>query len=59
VIGLGRRAFNEGLGGDLAKDSEAAAGKVADAAGGLLDPKPDASPPKQIQALRDSFEDIL
>lgn len=59
VIGLGRRAFDEGLGGNLAKDAEAAAGKVADAAGGLLDPKPDESPPKQIQALRDSFEDIL
>ena len=59
VIGLGRRALNDGLSGELAKDTEAAAGRVAGAAGGLLDPKPDASPPKQIQALRDSFEDIL
>jgi predicted KAP-like P-loop ATPase len=59
IIGLGRRAINDGLGADLAKDSEAAAGKVADAAGGLLDQKPDSSPPKQIQALRDCFESIL
>lgn len=59
VIGLGRRALNDGLSGDLAKDSQAAAGKIGSAAGGLLDPRPDASPPKQIQALRDSFEDIL
>lgn len=33
--------------------------EVSDEAGSLLGPKPDDSPPKEIQALRDSFEEAL
>lgn len=35
------------------------ASEVGDAAGGLIAPKPESSPPKEIQALRDSFEEVL
>jgi predicted KAP-like P-loop ATPase len=36
-----------------------AAHKVADAGGGFLDPKPEYSPPREIDALRKSFQDAL
>lgn len=42
----------------LAK-GEKAAGEAVENAGGLLKPKADISPPKEIQALRDSFEQAL
>jgi len=42
----------------LAK-GEKAAGEAVETAGSLLKPKADTSPPKEIQALRDSFENAL
>ena len=56
---LGQKAFagkiDEKLGGDAKKAAEEAASAV----GGLFNPKPDTSPPKEIQALRDTFEETL
>ena len=55
---LGQKAFagkiNEKL-GDAQKVAEEAASTVS----GLLNPSADTSPPKEIQALRDTFEDTL
>ena len=56
---LGQKAFagkiDQKLGGDATKAAE---DSVA-VAGGLLNPKADTSPPKEIQALRDTFEETL
>lgn len=56
--GLGKRALD---GVDQAELDEAKkmTGEVSEAAGGLLTPKSDTSPPREIQALRDSFEEAL
>lgn len=56
--GLGKRALD---GVDQAELDEAKkrTGEVAEAADGLLTPKSDTSPPREIQALRDSFEEAL
>lgn len=40
-------------------DLEDGATKVGDAFGGLLNPKPELSPPREIHAIRESFEDAL
>ena len=55
---LGKRALD---GVDQAELDEAKkkAGEAAEAAGGLLVGKADRSPPREIQALRDSFEEVL
>lgn len=41
------------------KEAGAVGSKVSAVAGTLLDPKQESSPPKEIQALRDSFEEVL
>jgi predicted KAP-like P-loop ATPase len=41
------------------KDTEKAVGDAAETASGLLAPKKETSPPKEIHALRESFEDAL
>jgi predicted KAP-like P-loop ATPase len=56
---LGQRALAGGIDSKLLGDAAAKAGAVEEAAGGLLNPKAETSPPKEIQALRDSFEDTL
>lgn len=58
IWSLGRRALD---GVDQAELDEAKtkAGEAAEAAGSLLAAKADASPPREIQALRDSFEEAL
>jgi hypothetical protein len=43
----------------LLGDAAAKAGAAEEAAAGLLNPKAETSPPKEIQALRDSFENTL
>lgn len=48
--GVSQKEFEQGK--EKAKEA-------ADEAGSLLGPKPDDSPPKEIQALRDSFEEAL
>src|SRR3546814_1152437 len=43
----------------LFTDVQKAVGEASEAAGGLLAAKADKSPPKEIQALRDAFEETL
>lgn len=43
----------------LVNDAQSKAGEVASAAAGLLNPQAETSPPKEIQALRDTFEETL
>lgn len=57
--GLGQRFFSGGVDAKLIEDAEGKAGEVADTASGLLKPKEETSPPKEIQALRDTFEETL
>ncbi|GFO80603.1 MAG: ATPase [Methyloceanibacter sp.] len=59
VWGLGQRFFGGSVDSDLIKETEGKAGEVVDAAKGLLNPKPETSPPKEIQALRTTFEETL
>ncbi|TMI99592.1 MAG: ATPase [Alphaproteobacteria bacterium] len=59
IFELGKKAVTGGGGGgELAKLGEKG-GEIAGAAGGLLKPAADTSPPKEIQAIRDSFEAAL
>lgn len=57
--GLGQRALAGRLDGKLIEDAEGKAVEAADAAGSLLKPIEETSPPKEIQALRDTFEETL
>lgn len=59
LMNLGRRALTGGVDEGVLKDAEAGAQKVGEAADGLWKPKPDSTPPKEIQELRDLFEDTL
>lgn len=58
IWGLGKRALD---GVDQAELDEAKkrAGEAVEATGGLIAAKADSSPPREIQALRDSFEEVL
>jgi predicted KAP-like P-loop ATPase len=56
--GLGKRALDGINEGEL-DEAQKKAREVADAAGGLLAPREETSPPKEIQSLRDSFEEAL
>ena len=58
VWGLGKAAIDGVDAGELS-EAQKKTGEVATAAGGLLAAKPETSPPKEIQALRDSFEEAL
>lgn len=53
------RSMTDGVTEGELKDAEAAVKKVGEEAGGLLRPRLEASPPREIQALRDSFEQAL
>jgi predicted KAP-like P-loop ATPase len=59
IWGLGQRALAGGVDAKLVRDAQAKAGEVAAEAGELLDRKAETSPPKEIQALRDTFEETL
>lgn len=59
VWGMGQRVFSGGVDGKLIEQAAGKAGEAAVAAGGLLNPKEETSPPKEIQALRDNFEETL
>jgi predicted KAP-like P-loop ATPase len=59
IWGLGQRALGSGVDGKLIADAEGELGEAAEAAGGLVGPKAGTSPPKEIQALRDAFEETL
>lgn len=56
--GLGKRAL-DGVDQAELEEAKKKAGEAAEAAGGLLAAKADTSPPREIQALRDSFEEAL
>ena len=52
-------AFAGKVDGDKLTDAQETGEQLAEATTGLLGPKAESSPPKEIQALRDSFEDAL
>ena len=52
---LGEKALSGGADKKLIEDGQKMAGDAAQQARGLLADKPDSSPPKEIQALRDAF----
>lgn len=56
---LGQKALTGKVDQKLVGDAEKKAGEVADTVGDLLSPKVETSPPKEIQALRDAFEQTL
>ncbi|MDX0174512.1 P-loop NTPase fold protein [Sinorhizobium meliloti] len=59
IWGLGQRALAGDVDEKLVGEAQAKAGEVASAASGLLNPRTETSPPKEIQALRDTFEETL
>jgi len=59
IWSLGRRALAGGLDADALKGAQEGAGKLVAASEGLWKPKPDSTPPKEIQELRDTFEETL
>lgn len=56
--GLGKRALG-GVDEKLINEAETKLGEAATAATGMLNRKEESSPPKEIQALRDTFEETL
>ncbi|AIV79699.1 KAP family P-loop domain protein [Burkholderia pseudomallei] len=59
IFDIGRRVFTDGVDEKLLVDAEGKAGELKDQADDLLRPKESTSPPKEIQALRDAFEETL
>ncbi|MDR7089952.1 KAP family P-loop NTPase fold protein [Cellvibrio fibrivorans] len=59
IWGLGQRAVSSGVDAKLLEDAGEKAGAVAEVGKGLLNPVEQTSPPKEIQALRDNFEETL
>lgn len=57
--GLGQRFVSGDVDAKLIEEAKGKAGEMAETAGGLLNPKEETSPPKEIQALRDNFEETL
>lgn len=58
ILGLGQRALVGGANEQLIGEAQARAGEVVEAAR-LLNPKVETSPPKEIQALRNTLEGTL
>lgn len=59
IYELGRRVLAEGFGKDTPADAKKAATDAVKEGSDLLNTKEDTSPPKEIQALRDAFEQTL
>lgn len=59
VWGIGQRFLAGGADDKLIDEAQNKATEVAKTANGLLNPKEETSPPKEIQALRDNFEETL
>jgi predicted KAP-like P-loop ATPase len=59
VFDLGKKAVEGQFNQDAAEKVEATAEKVGESASSLIKPQGTSSPPKEIQALRTSFEDAL
>lgn len=58
AISLGKGAL-DGVDQGEFSEGKKIAGEIVDSAAGLLAPEAEKSPPKEIQALRDSFEEVL
>jgi predicted KAP-like P-loop ATPase len=56
LVGVGKQIWNEGFGKEIVDPAKQAASDAAKEGSGLLNPKEETSPPKEIQALRDTFE---
>lgn len=59
IWSLGQQALAGKVDEKLIGEAQKKAGEAGGAAAGLLNPKAETSPPKEIQALRDSFEEAL
>ncbi|WP_316205317.1 P-loop NTPase fold protein [Bradyrhizobium sp. SZCCHNS3004] len=59
IVELGKKVWNEGIGKGDADAAKTAASDFAKEGGQLLHPKEETSPPKEIQALRDTLEQTL
>lgn len=59
IWSLGVRAFSGGVDAKLLEDAGEKAGEVEEVGKGLFNPVEQTSPPKEIQALRDNFEETL
>ena len=57
--GLGKKALSGDIDGKLIGEAQTKASEAAASVAGLLSPKAETSPPKEIQALRDTFEETL
>lgn len=57
--GLGQRFFSGGVDDKLIADASEKSQEAADEGKELVNPKVETSPPKEIQALRDTFEEAL
>jgi predicted KAP-like P-loop ATPase len=59
VFRLGKEVGGGNVDEKAISEIDKTAGKVSDEVHGLLKPKPDSSPPKEIHAIRQCFEDTL
>ncbi|HCY63451.1 MAG TPA: ATPase [Oxalobacteraceae bacterium] len=62
LYGLGKKLWSDGVDGGLLEEAKEKAGEAAEAAKNakdLIKPEEQTSPPKEIQALRDTFEEAL
>jgi predicted KAP-like P-loop ATPase len=59
IYNLGKKAVTDGFSSGDIKQAKERAGDVSESLGGLLKSAADTSPPKEIQAIRDSFEATL
>lgn len=59
VFGAGKRLLSGEVDDETVGDIEQTAEKVGTAAGGLLNPKSELSPPREIHAIRQCFEEAL
>jgi len=59
IWGLGQRALSKGVDEKLLGEARAKAGEAAKEAESLIRPREETSPPKEIQALRETFEETL
>jgi len=59
IYEIGRKALSGGADKALIGEAAKKAGEAAEAAGGFLAARMDTSPPREIQALRDAFEETL
>jgi predicted KAP-like P-loop ATPase len=57
--GIGKSALDGKIDQESIEAAKSTAGKVRDETAGLIKPKKTTSPPKEIEALRKSFEDVL